>query len=176
MWGKIPNVDRLIYNVVNYHKNNTDKDRKGFRTYLSEKLKISPSMSTVNRWVSDIETNHHMPAFVLAAFVEYYNIPDNKDPDAPSVLSPLTYLAHEAGFCLYPYAPSLNIDISSMDFFQAVAKNQKESADVISVAAAAISDGDITQKELENIQVELLEQLEAVSILLGLTNKKMEQY
>ena len=174
MWGRIPAVDRFIYATVEYSKNNSDKSRKGFRNYLSEKYKISPSQSTINRWLSNIETNHHLPAFALAPFFKYYNDPDNKDPKAPSALSPFVHIAQEAGYGLFPLDPP-EINGSCLEFFQAVAKNQKESADVISVAAEAIADGDLSPKELEKIQVELLEQLEAVSILITMVNGELDR-
>lgn len=176
MWGKIPDADRHIYRVVDYCKNNSDKSRKGFLEYLILRG-ISPNITTINRWLSSIEINHHMPAFVLTHFTNYF-----KDNGGPSSLAPLTHIAHNAGYRLAPimhvcYGHSpLNThdkDGSFSEFFKAVAHNQKESADVISAAAEGMYDGELNKEELLIVQKELLEQMEAVSMLITMVDGEL---
>jgi hypothetical protein len=173
MFGTINTLDTQIYEITDFNKLHTDKSRQGFRDYLEEKLGIIFTQQTVNRWVSSVELNHHLPAYALAAFVNYYKDQDNKHPDAmPSVL-PLITTAFEAGYMIYPIdCPDIKEDIQS--FFNAVTKNQKESSEAISAAAAAMADGELSKKELKVIEKELLEQVGAVAVLLRMVGEALE--
>lgn len=185
MHGPIQAVARIIYEIVNYNKKHTDKDRKGFHSFLSEKYNIIVSMSSVNRWLSDIETDYHLPLFALIPFIEYFKDTIKIGQDAPSGLGPLIYLAHEAGYRLQQIEPSKSVYLEIIhknsaceesknplqSFFIAVAKDQKESADVITAAAEAMEDGELDKQELRKIHDELLEQLESVSVLMDIVGK-----
>lgn len=179
MHGPIPNVDRIIYEIVSYNKKHTDKNRKGFNSFLSEKYNIIVSMSTVNRWLSDIETEYHIPVYALIPFIEYFKDTIKIGQDAPSGLGPLIYLAHQAGFRLQQIKTITDgtwINVKETlkpdkSFFIAVAKNQKESADVITAAAEAMEDGELNKQELRKIHDELLEQLESVSRLMDIVGE-----
>lgn len=167
MLGKVPEIDRSIYEVVEYSKKHTNKDRYGFLCHLADVYGFNPSRKTIDRWLSNIETNFHLPAFALAAFVNYYSNPDNNDPKAPSSLTPLVHIAQEAGYMLFPIEKT-NPKDNLPEFFQAVIRNQRESADVIAACADAMEDKELEKVELERIQRELLEQIGASSVLLDM--------
>lgn len=179
MLGFLTAVDRYVYAIADYNKNNTDKSRQGFRDHLETELNIKLTQQTVNRWLSSVEINHHLPAYALAAFVNYYRDPDNNiccdwvssnKINTPRSMLPLSNIAFKAGYVLRPFeTPKIQDDIQT--FFKAVTHNQKESADVIATAAAAMEDGALDKKELQKVKQELLEQLGAVSVLMSMVDK-----
>jgi hypothetical protein len=167
-------IDALIYKIVDYAKVHAmEAGRIGFNALLAENgLEIAATTS--NRWLNPTEVRHKLPGYALPFFVKHYQRILRDIPGAPSALTPLTHIAHQAGYRLQPINPP-KINGSCLDFFQAVAKNQKESADFISAAAEGMADGKLERKELIRIQKELLEQMEAVSLAITMVNGEIDR-
>lgn len=165
-------IDRLIYYIVEYAKKHASESGRGGFHELLKKCGYDVGQTTTNRWLNCIEVRHKLPAWALPCLVLHYQRILENIPGAPSALTPLTHIAQQAGYSLTPLNPP-KIDGPCHDFFMAVARNQKESADVISAAAEAISDGNLTNKELIRISIELYEQMEAVSLLIDMVNGKL---
>lgn len=155
----IPLVDKTISDISEAHKNSSDKHRKAFHAYLQEKG-LNASYNSVARYTSSVQPNHHLPAYLLAHFCNFYKKIYKDEPDAPNALAPLTLIAREAGYRLVPI--ELKALTGPIDLIQEIALIQRENSDVISEAANALDDGNLSDIELNKIATEAMELCDVV--------------